>query len=44
MATLILALMLFFPLMGASLLAALALDWLIFRHLGWFRTAPSPAE
>lgn len=23
--------------MGASLLGALALDWLVFRRLGWFR-------
>ncbi|WP_136444166.1 PepSY-associated TM helix domain-containing protein [Pacificoceanicola onchidii] len=26
-----------FPLMGGTLIAALLLDWLIFRRLGWFR-------
>ncbi|MHC0053850.1 PepSY-associated TM helix domain-containing protein [Actibacterium sp. D379-3] len=34
------------PLVGASLLLALGLDWLLFRRLGWFRdgTIPQPAE
>ncbi|MEM8788991.1 MAG: PepSY domain-containing protein [Pseudomonadota bacterium] len=42
-----LTLMILFPLMGASLLLALILDWLIFRHFGWFRARPAgvtPAE
>ncbi|GFE64889.1 PepSY-associated TM helix domain-containing protein [Litoreibacter roseus] len=28
-----------FPLVGASLIVVLILDWLIFRRLGWFRAA-----
>jgi uncharacterized iron-regulated membrane protein len=46
MAALAVTLMILFPLMGASLLAALALDWLLFRRLGWFRGGGSriPAE
>ncbi|MEM9796851.1 MAG: PepSY domain-containing protein [Pseudomonadota bacterium] len=44
-AALTLVLMLLFPLMGASLLLALALDRLLFRRLGWFRGSGSvPAE
>ncbi len=38
MIILVTVLMILLPLMGLSLLAALALDWLIFRRLGWFRT------
>jgi uncharacterized iron-regulated membrane protein len=34
---LVLILMLLLPLMGASLILALALDWLLFKRLGWFR-------
>ena len=37
MGLLIVGLAILFPLMGASLVIALFLDWLIFRHLGWFR-------
>ena len=37
MIVLIIGLALLFPLMGASLILALALDWLVFRRLGWFR-------
>ncbi|MEM8823134.1 MAG: PepSY domain-containing protein [Pseudomonadota bacterium] len=43
-AALTVTLMILFPLMGASLLLALLLDWLIFRRLGWFRTDQQPAE
>jgi len=41
MIVLIIGLAILFPLMGASLIVALVLDWLIFRRLGWFgaRTA-----
>ncbi|MEL6645899.1 MAG: PepSY domain-containing protein [Pseudomonadota bacterium] len=39
MTVLIIGLAILFPLMGASLVVALILDWLIFRRLGWFRTA-----
>lgn len=39
MIALVVALSLLFPLMGASLCVALALDWLIFRRLGWFRAS-----
>ncbi|MGH1445410.1 MAG: PepSY-associated TM helix domain-containing protein [Cognatishimia sp.] len=38
MIILVIALSLLFPLVGASLIAALILDWLIFRHFGWFRS------
>ncbi|GIT90570.1 sulfite reductase [Jannaschia pagri] len=45
MAALTLGLMVLFPLMGASLLLALALDWLLFKRLGWFQGQRSvPAE
>ncbi|MEM7490966.1 MAG: PepSY domain-containing protein, partial [Pseudomonadota bacterium] len=44
MAALTVTLMLLFPLMGASLLLALALDWLLFKRLGWFRAGAAPAE
>lgn len=37
MIVLIIALALFLPLMGATLVLALCLDWLIFRRLGWFQ-------
>lgn len=37
MMILVVALCLFLPLMGASLVVALLLDWLIFRRLGWFQ-------
>lgn len=36
---LIAVLAILFPLMGASLILVLLLDWLIFRHLGWFEPA-----
>ncbi|MBM7068167.1 PepSY domain-containing protein [Actibacterium sp. 188UL27-1] len=39
MIVLVIALSLLLPLVGASLILVLALDWLIFRHLGWFRTS-----
>ncbi|WP_411892786.1 hypothetical protein [Yoonia sp. SDW83-1] len=29
------------PLVGASLIVALVLDWLIFRRLGWFQGRPA---
>lgn len=38
MITLVVILSLLFPLVGASLIVALALDWFVFRRLGWFRT------
>ncbi len=45
MLALVVALSLLFPLMGMSLLLALALDWLLFRKLGWFQPrAATPAE
>lgn len=37
MSVLVICLALLFPLMGATLILALVLDWLIFRRLGWFR-------
>ncbi|MEM9584626.1 MAG: PepSY domain-containing protein [Pseudomonadota bacterium] len=37
MIVLVIGLALLFPLMGLSLIVALILDWLLFRHLGWFR-------
>ena len=37
MIALIVALGLLFPLMGASLLVALSLDWLLFKRLKWFQ-------
>lgn len=41
----VVVLMLLLPLMGASLLLALLLDWLLFRRLGWFRSdSAQPAE
>ena len=36
---LIIGLAILFPLMGGTLILALALDWLIFSRLGWFRAA-----
>jgi uncharacterized iron-regulated membrane protein len=38
MSLLIVFLCCFLPLMGASLLVALLLDWLIFKRLNWFRS------
>ncbi len=41
----ILGMMILLPLMGASLLIALLLDWLLFKRLGWFKGADvQPAE
>ncbi|MCK0142705.1 PepSY domain-containing protein [Aliiroseovarius sp. F20344] len=41
----VIVLMLLLPLMGASLLFALLLDWLLFRRMGWFRSdGVQPAE
>ncbi|MEM9344454.1 MAG: PepSY domain-containing protein [Pseudomonadota bacterium] len=37
MIVLVIGLAILFPLMGASLIVALVLDWLIFRRLGWFQ-------
>ncbi|KCV83356.1 PepSY-associated TM helix domain-containing protein [Actibacterium atlanticum] len=37
MGILIIGLMIFLPLMGASLVLALVLDWLVFKRLGWFQ-------
>ena len=37
MIVLVIGLAIVFPLMGASLILALVLDWLLFRRLGWFR-------
>ncbi|MEM6595742.1 MAG: PepSY domain-containing protein [Pseudomonadota bacterium] len=37
MIVLVIGLAILFPLMGASLVVALILDWLLFRRLGWFR-------
>ena len=37
MILLVIALCVMLPLMGASLILALLLDWLLFRRLGWFR-------
>ena len=39
MILLVIGLAILFPLMGATLVVALVLDWLLFRRLGWFRTA-----
>lgn len=39
MIMLIIALMILFPLMGASLIVALILDWAVFQRFGWFRAA-----
>ena len=36
---LIIGLSMLFPLMGASLVLAITLDWLIFKRLGWFRSS-----
>ncbi|MGD1885691.1 MAG: PepSY-associated TM helix domain-containing protein [Cohaesibacteraceae bacterium] len=40
---LIIGLAILFPLMGVSLVVAVFLDWLIFRHLGWFRARRTAA-
>lgn len=37
MMVLIIAVSILFPLVGASLIIALLVDWLLFRRLGWFR-------
>ncbi len=39
MIILVIALAILLPLMGATLIAALALDWLVFKRLGWFQPA-----
>ncbi|MEL6522816.1 MAG: PepSY domain-containing protein [Pseudomonadota bacterium] len=39
MIVLVIALSIFLPLVGASLVLALLLDWLLFRRLGWFQAA-----
>ena len=39
MVALIIGLAILFPLMGATLIVALILDWLLFQRLGWFRAA-----
>lgn len=39
MMVLIIGLGVLFPLVGASLVVALVLDWLLFKRLGWFRSA-----
>ncbi len=39
MILLVVGLSILFPLVGASLIVALILDWLIFKRLGWFRAA-----
>ena len=41
-AALIVTMMILLPLVGASLIAVLALDWVVFRKLGWFRGASAP--
>lgn len=38
MIVLIIGLAILFPLMGASLIVALLLDWAVFRRLGWFQS------
>lgn len=43
MSALIVFLCCFLPLMGASLLVALLLDWLIFKRLNWFRAKANVA-
>jgi len=42
MVVLIIALSLFLPLMGASILVAITLDWLLFKKLGWFQSHTAP--
>lgn len=41
MILLVIALCILLPLVGASLIVALVLDWLIFRRLGWFQSRPA---
>ena len=41
-AAVIVTMMILLPLVGASLIAVLALDWFVFRKLGWFRGASAP--
>lgn len=43
MIVLLIGLALILPLMGASLIVALFLDWLIFRRLGWFQSSRQTA-
>lgn len=43
MIVLVIGLAILFPLMGASLVVALCLDWLIFKRLGWFRSRSANA-
>ena len=37
MIAMVIVLSILFPLVGASLIIALLVDWLLFRRLGWFR-------
>ena len=39
MIVLVVGMMILFPLMGASLLVALILDWALFKRLGWFKAS-----
>jgi uncharacterized iron-regulated membrane protein len=39
MIILVIGMMILFPLMGASLLVALFLDWALFKRLGWFKAS-----
>ncbi len=41
MIVLVIGLSILLPLVGASLILALVLDWLIFRKLGWFQGGPA---
>ncbi len=41
MIVLVIGLSILLPLVGASLIVALVLDWLIFRKLGWFQSHPA---
>ncbi len=41
MIVLVIGLSILLPLVGASLIVALVLDWLIFRKLGWFQSRPA---
>lgn len=41
MIVLVIGLSILLPLVGASLIVALVLDWLIFRRLGWFQSRPA---
>ncbi len=41
MIVLVIGLSILLPLVGASLIVALVLDWLVFRKLGWFQSRPA---